>query len=263
MSKLIFGLKGKNKLDGKVSIYLPKKLLKEFELMDLKKIWGLKDSSEVVKFCISFYAFYYLEFNRELYEQLKYSKVPNEFFGKREEFRENITLKEFEEHFTKIEVLNWHLIVCLSKYEGGFEEHFDIIREIIRFSWDHLEKANYGGKEKVFKLGMTDIFRKNISNLKILHGNYSEKNLMKKCLEFYAYNVDTNKNSVYSKSYSDKYLDEANELSEISLELTGSLAETLNFKYGIVNDIQEIVAYNLMVFKNLFPERSINNGKIT
>lgn len=260
MSKLIVGLKGKNKLDEKVGIYLPKKLLKEPELMDLKRGWGLKSSSDVVKFCISFYAFYSLDLNRELYEQLNYSTVPTEFLDKKEKFRENITLKEYEENFTKIEVLKWHLIVCLSKYERGFENHFDIIREIIKFSWGHLEKANYSGKERVFKLGMSDIFRKNISNLKIIHGNYTEKNLMKKCLEFYAYNIDTKKISSYAESRSEVYQVEANELSVKSIELTRGLADTLNFQYNTVNDIQEIIVYNLMVFKNLFPERSINNG---
>ncbi|WP_371380595.1 hypothetical protein [Sporomusa aerivorans] len=261
MSKLVSGLKEKNKLEGKVGIYLPKDLFYDFYSIGLKKIEKFRNLSELVKFCISFYAYHSLDLNRELYGQLKYSEIPNKFFDQQETFREKITLKEFEENFIKVEVLNWHLIICLSKCDDiTFENNFDIIRRILMLSWENLDKSEYWRREERFRVGVTDIFQKNIHQLKILHGNYSKSTLIKKCLQFYAFNVANNKNLSHLENYSKKYAHEINELTEIELLLPDYLAETLNFHYNIANDIQKIIDYNLMVFKNLFPERSINIG---
>lgn len=260
MSKLVLGLKEKNKLEGTVDIYLPKNLFYDFYSIELKKIEKFRNLSELVKFCISFYAYQSLDLNRELYGQLKYSEIPNIFFDQQEAFKETVTLKEFEENFIKMEVLNWHLIICLSKCDIMFEENSDIIRRIIMLSWDNLDKSEYWRSEERFRVSVPDIFQKNIHELKILHGNYSKSTLIKKCLQFYAFNIGNNKNLSHLENYSKKHVHEINELTEIRLLLPDYLAKTLNFQYNIANDIQKIIDYNLMVFKNLFPERSINIG---
>lgn len=267
MSKLILGLKEKNNLVNKAVIYLPKEIYNDNRIKEIKKKFGLKSSSEALKFCILHSSFNWLDVNKELYEQLKYSENPTMFYNKTKEFEDTTTLTIFKKKYTKIEVLNWHLIVCLSKFGRDYTNNYDFLDKILCFSWNKFGRIGLDESLENYKVEVPNVFFDNIDVLKMLHGNYKKNNLLRRCFELYAYNNNNNNNSNSFRSYANKYFDEfdkkSKSTSEVDLYIPINLAETLNFKYDHVNDIENVINYNLRIFDNLFPERNIKNGKIT
>jgi len=266
VSKLIYGLKEKNNLSQKITIYISKEYSDDYRILKIKKKIGLKDFREVLKFCISYQVFSLLDLNKELYEQLKYSINPGKFVDQIKEFADSTTITVLKEKYIKVEVLKWHLTVCLSKFKDDHTSFYHFINEVLDKSWDRLENINnnFNKELKVYKISVPRNFLDNISSLKLLHGNYKNNNLLKRCLEIYAYDTSSNHVlSVQKINFNNEKHNFKSTSDEVDLRIPIVLAESLNFKYDDINKIEKIINHNLLIFNNLFPERSINNGKIT
>lgn len=262
MSKLISGLKNNLNFDKRVDIYVPSELKNDFRIKDLKKRYGTSSFNTTIKNAILFYVYLNLDFDKELFEQIKYNQVVTQFFKNQENFEETTTLKKFKESFLEIKVLNWHMIFCLSnlfKYTNQIDinNSYEIYDKIIDFNYVSEIPRVHDKKKYTFTVNI--LSKKDFKKLKILHGTSNMSSTLKKCILFYAYTMLNKKTDFQSKkNYIDHHEDkklESDSEKKYLIELPVWVEGFIDLELDNYKDISDILIFNMQIYHNLFPEQ--------
>ena len=252
MSKLLLGVKKGNNFKKTEEVYIHKDLLTLKEFKDLKKVFGTNDYSYVLKSCFLKFAFNKLNLTDELYAQLRPNNTIWDFMNQQEKIKLSLSAEKHLLNYKKINVLRWHLVVCLNDFDLNETNEFEIIKTIIIETRNLMFKSIK--KIEKIKLELAEIeysllTKREWNDLKILHGNYRENRLIKKCIELYV-----------SQSLSDGVKDykTENELEtkkqktkNLHIKLSEYEKEFLKSKNCSDIKIDNIIEYNLKICDNL------------